>query len=357
MGGISAAQVAQIAITKIGTPPIGGMPTKPNIGVNIGGSPAMSADFLGMLGAMFPGLSAAAGEFLSGTFKNLALDLGLDPKNLFMSSPLGPITKELGDTVKSAVSDLQLSANIGLNAATSEFNAAVAAVKSTADQVLGVPVTMITDIAPENLIISPGAQILNPASLASNIPGTLANSIAIDQCIQQSTSSILLDAAKSDITNIVGKIQDAATQTAKDLLGNQLKTTMQDYTGKLNEQVAGFENAAADINKSLNPVAYMSTQVLPPSINVKTAALISESANTANLSPDALVAANNIAGRMSNTVLPVFKEEVLPTIDKQLAMEANTSITATTQLAAASTNIVYNNKTGYPDGVNLRYDA
>jgi hypothetical protein len=50
----------------------------------------------------------------------------------------------------------------------------------------------------------------------------------------------------------------------------------------------------------------------------------------------------------------VFTEKVLPAIDKQLALEANTSITATNKLDAAATNIVFDNK-GFPEGVNIHY--
>ena len=62
-----------------------------------------------------------------------------------------------------------------------------------------------------------------------------------------------------------------------------------------------------------------------------------------------------MVARWDAAVLPVFKEQVLPAVDEALAMEANTSVTATDRLAAASTNITYND--GYPDGVNLRYDT
>jgi hypothetical protein len=368
--------VIGLIIAYIGTKKLGALPLKPTIGVNIGGTPAMSVDLFAVLGGMFPNLSAAISSNLTKAFDGLALSLGLDPKNLFMSSPLGPLAKDLGNTVNSFVSDLRLSANIGMDAVTSEFNTAVGALKSTVDQVMGLPSTAwgSLDAGPGADLISSGAQILSPGALASNLTGTIANSVAIDQAIQQGTSSVLLDAAKADIALISSRLTGALDQTARDLLGQELKTKLQSYTGQINAQVAGFETKAAEIGKSLNPVQEMATQVVPPSINVKTAevltskatelakssaggavgALAGAAAGSPAISSAQLVAVNNIAQRMNSVVLPVFKEQVLPVIDTQLALEANTSITATTQLAAASTNIVYN-QDGNPDGVNLRY--
>jgi hypothetical protein len=365
--------VIGLIIKYIGTATLGAMPLKPTIGVNIQGTPAMAVDLFAVLGGLFPNLSAVASEFLTGAFNGLALDLGLDPNNLFMSSPLGPIAKDLGDTVKSTVADLQLSANIGIDAVTREFNTAVGSLTSTIDQVVGLPSTGWGALDPGNLVISPGAQILNPGALASNLTGTITNAVAIDQCIAQGTSSIVLDAAKADIKSIFDRIPQAITQTAKDLLGQELKTTMQSYTSQLNAQVAGFESAAANINKSLNPTLAMSAQVVPPSINVKAAQALTSKAtelakSTVNSaagaaigkvagsipSPEQLFAVNNIAQRMTNAVIPAFKETVLPAIDKQLALEANTSITATNKLDAAATNIVFDNK-GLPEGVNIHY--
>jgi hypothetical protein len=369
--------VIGLIITYIGTKALGAIPLKPTIGVNIQGTPAMAVDLFAVLGGMFPNLSAAISSTLTNAFNGLALSLGLDPKNLFMSSPLGPIAKDISNTVNSFVSDLKLSANIGMDAVTSEFNTAVGALKSTVDQVMGLPSTAwgSLDAGPGADLISSGAQILSPGALASNLTGTIANSVAIDQAIQQGTSSILLDAAKADITAISSRLTGALDQTARDLLGQELKTKLQSYTGQINAQVAGFETKAAEIGKSLNPVQEMAAQVVPPSINVKAAealtskatelaksaagggavgALAGAAAGSPAISSAQLVAVNNIAQRMNSVVLPVFKEQVLPVIDTQLALEANTSITATTQLAAASTNIVYN-QDGNPDGVNLRY--
>jgi hypothetical protein len=368
--------VIGLIITYVGTKKLGALPLKPTIGVNIGGTPAMSVDLFAVLGGMFPNLSAAISSTLTNAFDGLALSLGLDPKNLFMSSPLGPLAKDLGNTVNSFVSDLKLSANIGMDAVTSEFNTAVGALKSTADQVLGLPSTAwgSLDAGPGADLISSGAQTLCPTALCSNLTGTIANSVAIDQAIQQGTSNVLLDAAKADIALISSRLTGALDQTARDLLGQELKTKLQSYTGQINAQVAGFETKAAEIGKSLNPVQEMAAQVVPPSINVKTAevltskatelakssaggavgALAGAAAGSPAISSAQLVAVNNIAQRMNSVVLPVFKEQVLPVIDTQLALEANTSITATTQLAAASTNIVYN-QDGNPDGVNLRY--
>jgi hypothetical protein len=344
--------VIGLIIKYIGTAKLGAIPLKPTIGVNIQGTPAMAVDLFAVLGGLFPNLSAVASEFLTGTFNNLALDLGLDPNNLFMSSPLGPIAKEIGDTAKAAVADLRLSVDIGLDSVTSEFNAAVGSLKSTMDQVLGLPTT-----AWGTLDAGPGAQILNPGTLAGNITGTITNAVAIDQCVAQGTSTIILDAAKADLKLIAERIPQAITQTAKDLLGQELKTTMQSYTGQLKNQLSGFESAAADISKKINAVADMSAQIVPPSINIKGgAALMAELEKLkANYTPEQLNAAAAIVARWDAAVLPVFKEQVLPTIDEALAMEANTNITATDRLAAASTDITYNN--GYPDGVNLRYDT
>jgi hypothetical protein len=351
--------VIGLIITYVGTKSLGAVPLKPAIGVNIQGTPAMSVDLFAVLGGMFPNLSAAISSTLTKAFDGLALSLGLDPKNLFMSSPLGPIAKDISNTVNSFVSDLKLSANIGMDAVTSEFNTAVGALKSTADQVLGLPSTAwgSLDFGPGADLISSGAQILNPAALTSNLTGTIANSVAIDQAIQKGTTTILLDAAKADISLISSRLTGALDQTARDLLGQELKTTLQSYTGQFNAQVSAFETAAADINKSMNSVSEMSAQIVPPSINIKGGeAIMAEMEKSKALyTPEQLNSAAAIVARWDAAVLPVFKEQVLPTIDEALAMESNTSITATDRLAAASTGITYNN--GYPDGVNLRYDT
>lgn len=351
--------VIGLIITYVGTKTLGAVPLKPAIGVNIQGTPAMSVDLFAVLGGMFPNLSAAISSTLTKAFDGLALSLGLDPKNLFMSSPLGPIAKDIGNSVKSLVSDIKLSADIGLDLATSEFNTAVGALKTTVDQIVGLPSTAwgSLDFGPGADLISPGAQILNPAVLTSNLTGTLANSVAIESCLKPATSTLLLEAAQADLSLIASKIPTALTQTAKDLLGQEFKTTLQSYTGQFNAQVSSFESAAADINKSMNSVAEMSAQIVPPSINIKGgAAIMAEMEKMkANYTPEQLNAAAAIVARWDAAVLPVFKEQVLPTIDEALAMESGTSVTATDRLAAASTDITYNN--GYPDGVNVRYDT
>jgi hypothetical protein len=168
---------------------------------------------------------------------------------------------------------------------------------------------------------------------------------------------LLLEAAQADLSLIASKIPTALTQTAKDLLGQEFKTTLQSYTGQFNAQVSSFESAAADINKSMNSVAEMSAQIVPPSINIKGgAAIMAEMEKMKDkYTPEQLNSAAAIVARWDAAVLPVFKEQVLPTIDEALAMESGTSVTATDRLAAASTDITYNN--GYPDGVNVRYDT
>ena len=368
--GIGIKDVIGIVVTYIGTKALGAVPLKPTIGVNIQGTPAMAVDLFAVLGGMFPNLSAVAGEFLTGTFNNLALDLGLDPKNLFMSSPLGDIAKDIGSGFDQLALDLKFSAAEKL-ATMGAWEASAAALTSATDQILGLPSTAWSDYA--SSVLSEGAQILSPASLASNIEGTIANSVAIDQCVQQATSTIFLDAAKADIDLITSKLANAANDTVKGLLKTELTTKLTNYTNQMNNQVAAFEAQAAEIGKKLNPVQEMAVQVVPASINVKTAeALVSKAESlasaaagsvsgaaiaSAGISPEQLAAVKNIAQRMDSAVTDVFKTEVLPKIDTQLALEANTSITATTQLAATSTNIVYNNNTGYPEGVNLRYDA
>jgi hypothetical protein len=355
---IGVKDVIGLIIKYIGTAKLGAIPLKPTIGVNIQGTPAMAVDLFAVIGGMFPNLSAAISSTLTNAFNGLALNLGLDPKNLFMSSPLGPIAKDISNTVNSFVSDLKLSANIGMDAVTSEFNTAVGALKSTVDQVVGLPSTAwgSLDFGPGADLISSGAQILNPAALTSNLTGTIANSVAIDQAIQKGTTTILLDAAKADISLISSRLTGALDQTARDLLGQELKTTLQSYTGQLNAQVSAFESAAADINKSMNSVAEMSAQIVPPTINIKgSAAIMAELEKSKDqYTSEQVAAATSISARMERVVTPVFKEQVLPTIDEALAMEANTSITATDRLAAASTDITYND--GYPDGVNMRYD-
>jgi hypothetical protein len=372
--------VIGLIITYIGTKALGAVPLKPTIGVNIQGTPAMAVDLFAVLGGaqgLFPNLSAIAGEFLTGTFNNLALDLGLDPKNLFMSSPLGTLTTDIGNSLDNLVLDLKIGAGDALNSI-GAYNAALASYQSAVEQMAGLPSTAYADYAKSVLnfdvpVLSPGAQLLSPINLANNIDGTIANAVAIDECTKVATSTFFLEAAKADIALIQSRVVSAVTDTAKDLLAKELKATVQDYTGKMTAQMAEFESKAAEISKNLNPVQDMAAQVVPASINVKTAAVLTSKATAlassagsairsaagvaANsvISPEQLAAVNSIAQRMNAAVLPVFKEQVLPAIDKQLAMEANTSITAATQLAAASSSINYKN--GYPEGVNVRYDT
>jgi hypothetical protein len=346
--------VIGLIITYIGTKTLGAVPLKPTIGVNIQGTPAMAVDLFAVLGGLFPNLSAVVGEFLSGTFNNLALDLGLDPKNLFMTSPLGTLTTDIGNSLNGLISDAKIATGDVLNSL-GAFDAAQASFRSAVDQMAGLPSTAWSDYAKTQF--NAAAQFLSPSSLVSNIPGTIANSVAIESCVQQATSTIFLEAAKADLVLLQSRVASAVTDTAKDLLAKELKTTLDDYTGKLNGQMAAFETAAADISKKMNAVADMSIQIVPPSINIKGGAAIMAELEKlqAQYTPEQLNAAAAMVARWDAAVNPIFKTDVLPVIDEALAMEANTSKTATDRLAAASTDIEYNN--GYPNGVNVRYDS
>jgi len=346
--------VIALIITYIGTKKLGSLPTKPTIGVNIGGTPAMSVDLFAALGGIFPNLSAAISNTLTSAFNGLALNLGLDPNNLFMSSPLGGIVKDISAGFDQFALDFKLT--VAEQAASlGAWETSAAALQSATDQVMGLPSTAWSDLASNQF--NSAAQFLSPASLTSNIEGTIANSVAIDSCLKPATSTLLLEAAQADLSLIASKIPTALTQTAKDLLGQEFKTTLQSYTGQFNAQVSTFESAAADINKNMNSVAEMSAQIVPPSINIKGGAAIMAELEKAkaNYTPEQLNSAAAIVARWDAAVLPVFKEQVLPTIDEALAMESGTSVTATDRLAAASTGITYND--GYPDGVNVRYDT
>jgi hypothetical protein len=168
---------------------------------------------------------------------------------------------------------------------------------------------------------------------------------------------LLLEAAQADFKLLQQRVVSAVDDTARDLVKKEFMTTMQDYAKQLDAQLETFNSQAAEIGKKMNAVSDMSAQIVPPSINIKGgAAIMTELGNTkAQYTPEQLSAAAAIVARWDAAVLPVFKEQVLPTVDEALAMEANTSVTATDRLAAASTGITYNN--GYPDGVNLRYDT
>jgi hypothetical protein len=369
--------VIGLIITYIGTKALGAIPLKPTIGVNIQGTPAMAVDLFAVIGGMFPNLSAAIKFSLTSAFDGLAVSLGLDPQNLFMSSPLGTLAKD----ISSSFTQLSISFNLNLAEQAAYLGAwetSAAALTSAMDQTLGLPSTAWTDYA-TNLVkfgdplavdlISPGAQVLNPGALASNIEGTIANSVEIESCLKPATSTVLLEAAQADFKLLQERFVNAVDATAKDLIKKEFVTKIQDYTKQMDNQLETFNAQAAEIGKKLNASANMSAQVVPPTVNVKTAELLTskatEMANSAAgaiagaaagaaISPAQLAAITSIAQRIDSVVLPVFKEQVLPVIDKQLAMEANTSITATDRLAASSTDIKYSN--GYPVGVNLRYD-
>jgi hypothetical protein len=350
--------VIGLIITYIGTKTLGAVPLKPTIGVNIQGTPAMAVDLFAVLGGLFPNLSLVVGEFLSSTFNELAVNLGLDPKNLFMSSPLGTLTTDIGNALDNFVVDLKLGAGQLANELSSSIEAtnfAMASYKSAVDQLAGLPSTAWSEFATTEFSLA--AQSLSPASLVSNIPGTLANSVAIDSAISGFSSNIFVQAAQADISILRSRISTAVTDTAKDLLAKELKTTLNDLTGQLNGKMSAFAAQAAEIGKNLNPMENMSIQIVPPSINIKGGAAIMAELEKlkAQYTPEQLNAAAAMVARWDSAVNPIFKTNVLPTVDEALAMEANTSITATDRLAAASTDIEYNN--GYPNGVNVRYDS
>jgi hypothetical protein len=357
IGSIGIKELLAVVTNYVGTKEAGALPLTPAVGIKIQGSPPLTVNLFPAVGGIFPKLSESAGEFLTSSFNKLATESKLNPNNLFMSSPLGSLVKNLSNLVDFAISNLTLSADIGLNASRSQFNAVAGALQSTTDQLMGMPTSSWTSLDPANITISPGAQILNPSSLVSNVKGTLINSVAIEECTKQVTSTVFLDAAKAELTDIVNKIPQAATQAAKDLLGNQLKTTLTTYTGRLTDQLASFEKTADEIGKNLNSVAVMAAQVVPPSINVKgSEVLVSAVKDTSKYTPDQIVATTSIAARMNAAVLPIFKTDVLPVIDNTLALEANTSKTSTDRLATATADIKYD-RTGYPEGVNVRYDG
>lgn len=358
--------VIGLIITYIGTKPLGAVPLKPAIGVNIAGTPAMSVDLFAALGGIFPNLSAAIQGALTSTFNGLITSLGLDPASPFMSSPLGPIVKDLNSTINSAVADLQLSANIGIDAATREFDTAVGAWKSLTDTVVGIPPTMITGIAPENIAISSAAQAISPGVLLNNMDVALTHAVAIEQgVLQPALSTVLFDAAKADITFITSRIADATTQTARDLLGQELKNTLNQYTSAINDQLSQVNAAATEISKSINANAEMAAKIAPAATNLgasanaqaavaaaKAKALATNTVvDTANIT-----ALNNIAQVYTNAVHPAYIKVVAVKIEEQAALVANTTITATNKLDEATANVAFDD-TGYPVGVNVRNDT
>jgi hypothetical protein len=363
--GLGVKDVIGIVVTYIGTKALGAVPLKPAIGVNIQGTPAMSVDLFAVLGGIFPNLSAAIQSTLSATFGGLALKLGLDPQNLFMSSPLGTLAKD----ISAGFDQLALDFKLTLAEQAASFGAwetSAAALQSATDQVMGLPSTAWSDYA-TNLVkfgdplavnlVSPGAQILNPSALVSNIDGTIANSVAIDSVIKPATSTLLLEAAQADFKLLQQRVVNAVDDTARELVKKEFIASMQDYTKQMDAQLETFNSQAAEIGKKLNASANMSAQIVPPSINIKGGeAIMAELEKLkANYTPEQLTAAAAIVARWDAAVTPVFKEQVLPVVDEALAMEAGTSKTATDRLAAASTNITYND--GYPNGVNVRYDT
>ena len=350
--------VIGLIITYIGTSKVGALPLKPTIGVNIGGTPAMSVDLFATLGGIFPNLSAAIQGALTSTFNGLITSLGLDPVSPFMSSPLGTAYKELTGIANSTIADLQLSANIGIDSVSREFDAAVSGWKSWVDTAVGIPPSMITGIAPENLVVSSAAQAMSPSALLGNMDVALTHAVAIEQgIIQPAFSTVLFDAAKADIALITSRIADATTQTARDLLGQELKNTLTQYTDSFNTQRIAAEATATEISNSINAPAIMAEKVAPPTTNMKLGNAARASQEFKNALPSARAALDNYIVQTQGIVLPVFKEKVLPAIEEAASMEANTSITATTLLEKANAANVVLDNTGNPVGVNVRYDS
>jgi len=346
--------VVKLIIYYVGTSKLGALPLKPTIGVNIGGTPAMSVDLFATLGGIFPNLSAAIQGALTSTFKGLITSLGLDPASPFMSSPIGTAYKELDGVVKSTIADLQLSANIGIDAATKELDTAVSAWKSWVDTAVGIPPTMITGISPENLVISEAAQAVAPNALLSNLDLAVTHAIAIEQgVIQPAFSTVLFDAAKADINLIASNIASATTQTARDLLGNELKNTLVRYTSDFNAQTASVTAAVNDITKTANANAAMAAAIAPASANLFATQTLAEKAKQlTNASPATLAALTKIGQAYTNVVDPVFIKEVVPAIQAQATRVSNTTVTAVNRLAEATANVAVD-ETGYPIGVNL----
>ena len=350
--------VIGLIITYIGTNKMGAVPLKPTIGVNIQGTPAMAVDLFAVLGGIFPNLSAAIQGALTSTFNGLITSLGLDPVSPFMSSPLGTAYKELTGIANSTIADLKLSANIGIDSVSREFDAAVSGWKSWVDTAVGIPPTMITGIAPENLVVSSAAQAMSPGVLLSNMDVALTHAVAIEQgIIQPAFSTVLFDAAKADINLITSRIAEATTQTAKDLLGQELKKTLAQYTDSFNAQRAAAEATATEISNSINAPAIMAGQLAPAIANTKLGDAARASTEFKNALPGARAALDSYVTQTQSVVWRKFREEILAPVEAAAKKEANTNITATSRLDEANAANVVLDNTGNPIGVNMRYDT
>jgi hypothetical protein len=225
---------------------------------------------------------------------------------------------------------------------------------------------MITGIAPENIVISNAAQAISPGVLLNNMDVALTHAVAIEQgVLQPALSTVLFDAAKADIAFITSRIADATTQTAKDLLGRELKNTLIQYTDSFNAQRAAVEATATEISNSINAPAVMAAKIAPAATNLGASVKAQAAAAAAKATGFAtngvavnsadIAALNNIAQVYTNAVHPVYIKVVAVKIEEQAALVANTTITATTRLAEATANVAVD-ETGYPIGVNMRND-
>jgi hypothetical protein len=206
----------------------------------------------------------------------------------------------------------------------------------------------------ENLVVSAGAQVLSPTALLGNLSGTIAHAPDIAQVTKQALSSDIFNAAQTDINTINSQIAAAVTQTDRDLLGGQLKTKLDSYTTQLQQQSTQFEDAAARISSNINATSLMAAKVAPAGANLSAGlALLGQAYLTPNLKPDQLAAIATLSQNWADVVEPTFVDQVLPTLAEQAGLEANTTKTALTKLANASTNVIFNK--GYPEGVNVRY--
>jgi hypothetical protein len=322
---------------------------------NLSGNLSNLSSLSGNLGGVFTNLSGITQTALAGQFNNVIADAGLNAANPFMNSPLGNVVSDINGTLTGAVSSLNVASSLGLDASVGQFTTAMDLVKSTTDQLAGHPLNLVTGLTnTENLVVSAGAQVLSPTALLGNLSGTIAHAPDIAQVTKQALSSDIFNAAQTDINTINSQIAAAVTQTDRDLLGGQLKTKLDSYTTQLQQQSTQFEDAAARISSNINATSLMAAKVAPAGANLSAGlALLGQAYLTPNLKPDQLAAIATLSQNWADVVEPTFVDQVLPTLAEQAGLEANTTKTALTKLANASTNVIFNK--GYPEGVNVRY--
>ena len=322
---------------------------------NLSGNVSNLSSLSGNLGGVFTNLSGTTQTALVGQFNNVIADNGLNTANPFMTSPLGNVVSDINGTLTGTVSNLNVSSSIGLDASVGQFTTAMDLVKSTTDQLSGHPLNLVTGLTnADNLVASAGAQVLSPTALLGNLSGTIAHAPEIAQVTKQALSPDIFNAAQADINAINLQIATATTQTDRDLLGGQLKTTLDSYTTQLQQQSTQFEDSASRISSNINATNVMAEKVAPAGANLSAGlALLGQAYLTPDLKPDQLAAIATLSQNWADVVEPTFVDKVLPTLAEQAGLEAKTTKTALTKLADSSTNVVFNK--GYPEGVNVRY--